>query len=118
MRRPENQRDFVAWNEEMVRRYDPDAYHTASPWPIRAIERMRVRAVVRLLGASAEARVLEVGCGGGNLLERVPGRRFGVDLSGFILDKARRRLGVGVGLLRADAMRLPFGDGAFDRVCC
>src|SRR5205814_221266 len=64
------------------------------------------------------ARVLEVGCGGGNVLERVPGRRFGIDLSPFILSKARARLHGAAQLVRGDAMRLPFADGAFDRVFC
>jgi SAM-dependent methyltransferase len=86
--------------------------------PIRAIERMRVRAIRRLLALSGSERVLEVGCGGGNLIERVGGRRFGIDLSPFILDKARARLGPAVPLVRGDAMSLPFASGAFDRVLC
>jgi len=102
----------------MVRRFDPDAYHTRSALPIRAIERLRVRAIRRLLDARADSRVLEVGVGGGNVLERIGGRRFGIDLSPFILGKARARLGAGAQLVRGDAMALPFADGAFDRVYC
>jgi SAM-dependent methyltransferase len=116
--RPRTSREFTAWNEEMVRRFDPDAYHTRSALPIRAIERLRVRAIRRLLDAGAETRVLEVGVGGGNVLERIAGRRVGIDLSPFILAKARARLGAGVGLVRGDAMALPFADGVFDRVYC
>src|SRR5215468_9867226 len=108
--RPTDASSFTAWNEEMVQRYDPDAYHTRSPLPIRAIEALRVRAIVRLLDAAPHHRVLEVGCGGGNVLERVPGRRFGIDLSPFILKKARNRLG-DVPLVRGDALHLPFRDG-------
>jgi len=77
--RPRDARAFTAWNEEMVRRFDPDAYHTRSSLPIRAIERLRVRAIRRLLDARADSRVLEVGVGGGNVLERIGGRRFGID---------------------------------------
>jgi len=102
----------------MVRRFDPDAYHTRSALPIRAIERLRVRAIRRLLDARADSRVLEVGVGGGNVLERIGGRRFGIDLSPFILGKARARLGAAAELVRGDAMALPFADGAFDRVYC
>lgn len=116
--RPRDQREFSAWNEEMVQRFDPDAYHTRSSLPIRAIERLRVRAIRRLLAATPEMRVLEVGVGGGNVLERVPGRRVGIDLSPFILGKAQARLGAAAALVRGDAMALPFAGGAFDRVYC
>jgi ubiquinone/menaquinone biosynthesis C-methylase UbiE len=116
--RPRDRAAFRAWNEEMVQRFDPDAYHTRSSLPIRAIERLRVRAIRRLLAAAPSSRVLEVGVGGGNVLERIPGRRVGIDLSPFILGKARRRLGAAAGLVRGDAMALPFADGAFDRVYC
>jgi ubiquinone/menaquinone biosynthesis C-methylase UbiE len=116
--RPRDRREFTAWNEEMVRRFDPDAYHTRSALPIRAIERLRVRAIRRLLDATAAMRVLEVGVGGGNVLERVGGRRVGIDLSPFILHKAQARLGDKARLVRGDAMALPFADGAFDRVFC
>ncbi len=102
----------------MVRRFDPDAYHTRSALPIRAVERLRVRAIRRLLAVPPGARVLEVGVGGGNVLERIGGRRFGLDLSPFILHKARARLGDAAALVRGDAMALPFCDGAFDRVYC
>ncbi|HEY2749162.1 MAG TPA: methyltransferase domain-containing protein [Polyangia bacterium] len=116
--RPRDRHAFTAWNEEMVRRFDPDAYHTRSALPIRAVERLRVRAIRRLLDAGAESRVLEVGVGGGNVLERIGGRRFGIDLSPFILQKAQARLGDAAALVRGDAMALPFADGAFDRVYC
>jgi ubiquinone/menaquinone biosynthesis C-methylase UbiE len=116
--RPRDRRAFTAWNEEMVRRFDPDAYHTRSALPIRAIERLRVRAIRRLLDAAPATRVLEVGVGGGNVLERVDGRRVGIDLSPFILQKAQARLGDRAQLVRGDAMALPFADGAFDRVYC
>jgi SAM-dependent methyltransferase len=116
--RPRDRQEFTAWNEEMVQRFDPDAYHTRSPLPIRAVERLRVRAIARMLASAPSLRVLEVGCGGGNVLERVPGRRVGIDLSPFILKKARARLGHDALLARGDAMALPFADGAFDRVFC
>jgi ubiquinone/menaquinone biosynthesis C-methylase UbiE len=116
--RPRDRREFTAWNEEMVQRFDPDAYHTRSPLPIRAIERLRVRVIRRLLDAAPETRVLEVGVGGGNVLERIRGRRVGIDLSPYILHKAQARLGAAAALVRGDAMALPFADGAFDRVYC
>ena len=52
------------------------------------------------------------------MLERIGGVQFGIDLSPFILRKARIRLGARASLVRSDAMALPFRDGAFDRVYC
>ena len=110
-------RSFRDWNEEMVQRYHPGAYHERSSLPVRAVERARARRIVRMLDALPHHRVLEVGVGAGNLLDRVPtGLRFGLDLSASILRDARLRLASRATLLRGDAACLPFGDSAFDRV--
>ena len=102
----------------MARRYDPDRYHTESPLPIRLLERKRVDILIQQMEASNHHRVLEVGVGAGNVLERVKSdRRIGIDLSEFLLAKARRRL-PGVPLLRMDAQSLAFEDDTFDRVYC
>jgi hypothetical protein len=53
---------FKDWNEEMVKKYDPDAFHHHSNPIIRFIERERVRAILGLLKGTREGRVLEVGC--------------------------------------------------------
>ena len=68
-------------------------------------------------------RVLDVGCGTGELL-RMVGERFpettrtGLDLSAEMLSVARHKLGEGVELVQGDAERLPFADGDFDVVLC
>ena len=110
-------RSFRDWNEEMVQRYHPGAYHERSSLPVRAVERARTRQIVRLLDVLPQHRVLEVGVGAGNVLDAVPtGQRFGLDLSPSILRDARLRLASRATLLRGDAALLPFKDGAFDRV--
>ena len=118
MSRPRSFTEFIAWNEEMVARFDPDAYHTRSALPVRLLERMRVRAVVRALGAEEGMRVLEVGCGAGNLLHAIGAVRFGLDLSPSLLAKARGRLGKSAPLVRGDGAHLPFRAASFDRVFC
>lgn len=63
------------------------------------------------------ARVLEVGCGTGLILDRVAsaGRRVaGVDLSRAMLATARSRSHP---VAQADALRLPFADESFDVAC-
>lgn len=68
-------------------------------------------------------RVLEIGCGDGNLLSKLAphARRLeGVDVSPAALALARRRCrGLrNVRLRRLGRWRLPFADGAFDAVLC
>uniref|UniRef100_A0A832I3N6 Class I SAM-dependent methyltransferase n=1 Tax=Eiseniibacteriota bacterium TaxID=2212470 RepID=A0A832I3N6_UNCEI len=62
-------------------------------------------------------RVLVVGCGDGteaaHIAAEIGAAVVGLDL---VVDPARRR--EGVHLLRADARRLPFRDGAFDALYC
>jgi 2-polyprenyl-3-methyl-5-hydroxy-6-metoxy-1,4-benzoquinol methylase len=112
-------RSFRAWNEEMVQRYHPGAYHDRSSLPVRVVERARTRQIVRMLDVLSHHHVLEVGVGAGNVLDGVPtGIRYGIDLAASILRDARLRLASRATLLQGDAATLPFRDGAFDRVMC
>ena len=108
---------FRRWNEEMAHRYDPDAYHHHPNRLVRAVERMRVRRLLALLDAAPGHRVLEVGCGAGNILAELPDTaRSGLDLSPWLLEKARARLGPAVDLREGWAEDLPYPDASFDRV--
>ena len=111
---------FVQWNEEMARKYDPEAYHLRSNFLIRWIERRRVKAILDFLKPGRQDSVLEVGCGAGNVLEQVPaGQLHGIDLSTFLLKKSQSRLVQRqAGLVLANAERLPFADGRFERLVC
>lgn len=110
---------FRRWNEEMARKYDPDAYHRHPNPAVRLVEGMRVRRLLQLLDVRGGQRVLEVGCGAGNILEQIAGAQlFGVDLSHALLDKARARLGDRAALHEGFAESLPFADSSFDRVYC
>ncbi|MFY1637685.1 class I SAM-dependent methyltransferase [Solwaraspora sp. WMMB335] len=77
---------------------------------------------VGLLGDVAGRRVLELGCGAAAGSRWLAGRRahaVALDLSGGMLRQATlgaRRTGVRVPLVQADALALPFVDGAFDAV--
>jgi len=65
--------------------------------------------------------VLDLGCGPGNLLEKLRGVRIvGVDISANLLDQARRRVArrAHVELLAADAQALPLAPSSFDRLVC
>jgi ubiquinone/menaquinone biosynthesis C-methylase UbiE len=103
----------------MVERYDIERYYERSHAVVRWVEDRRLQALVALAAAAPGARVLEVGCGAGHVLERFAGtERVGVDLSRTMLARTRRRLDAGTGLINASADRLPFADGSFDVVLC
>jgi ubiquinone/menaquinone biosynthesis C-methylase UbiE len=112
--------EFKEWNEKMVRKYDPDAFHHHPNPAVRFIEIKRVKAILKLMGTPHKGdRVLEVGCGAGNILEKIPpGNLLGVDISAFILTKAKQKLRERAELLEADAQSLPFKDQVFKQVIC
>jgi ubiquinone/menaquinone biosynthesis C-methylase UbiE len=111
--------EFKEWNERMVMKYDPDAFHHHPNPFVRFVEKERVKAIFELTDVPQEDRVLEIGCGAGNILEKAPqGKLFGVDISLFILTKAKQKLNKKVRLSQADAQNLPFKDQVFTRVVC
>jgi SAM-dependent methyltransferase len=77
----------------------------------------------RLLGPVDGRRVLEVGCGAAaasRWLATQGAEAVALDLSAGMLRHALAgadRSGVRVGLVQADALRLPFVDGSFDIAC-
>jgi ubiquinone/menaquinone biosynthesis C-methylase UbiE len=73
-----------------------------------------------LAGLRGDERVLDIGCGNGLHLAELKrrahrGEVHGMDLSPGMLDAARSHV-PSASLLVADAQRLPFADGSFDRV--
>jgi ubiquinone/menaquinone biosynthesis C-methylase UbiE len=103
----------------MLKKYDPDAFHHHSNPLIRFVERRRVNTIVKLMDIHKEACVLEIGCGAGNVLEKIDsGKLFGVDISLSILSKARQKLSNRADLFQADAQNLPCKDEVFKQLIC
>jgi SAM-dependent methyltransferase len=81
-----------------------------------------IRPAMARLGEVEGRDILDLGCGhamASVVLARRGARVTAVDLSGRYLAEAGRRAeanGVPLGLAQADGERLPFADGAFDRV--
>lgn len=114
-------KEHEAWNDEMARLYDPDAFITKTGFAIRLVEDLRLRRTRSALRGGPTRDTLDLGCGAGNLLERLEGGRLvGVDLSETLLDQARRRLAgrPDVELVKGRAEALPFSDAFFGRVVC
>jgi ubiquinone/menaquinone biosynthesis C-methylase UbiE len=109
--------DFADWNEAMIKRYDPEVFNQHPRGAVRWVENKRTNAILSGLGAKAEHRILDVGCGAGTILEKLPGsNREGIDLSAFMVSRAQQKLGAGVKVLKGDAEALPYADASFDRV--
>lgn len=86
-----------------------------------ALRREQSEALVRLMKPTPADRLLDVACGPGALLSVFAPRvhyAVGLDLTMAMLHEARARFqeGGGVGLVRAEAERIPFSDGAFTLV--
>lgn len=111
--------EFKEWNERMVRKYDPDGlHHHPNPF-ISFVERKRVNAILKFLNCVEGETILEIGCGAGNILEKIPKTKlFGVDLSLFILNKAKKKLKGMAFLFQGDAQNLPCKDKIFSRIIC
>ncbi len=94
--------------------YDQSYYRSRERWPDFRLEMESLLTLCRL---TTEARVLELGCGGGELLRHLDDRAklaVGVDLSPQGLRLARQQSRTAV--LGANAEALPFCQGAFDAV--
>lgn len=84
----------------------------------------RARIILENLDIKPGMRILEVGCGRGfyeaAVVKIYPGVKIvGVDLNEKYLEVARRAVkDDNVTFLKADATKLPFGNGEFDRIIC
>ncbi len=113
--------EFAAWNENMAHEYDPDLYHRSSTGIVRWVEGCRVKKLLKMLGVRPTDSVLEVGVGAGNILEQInAAERTGIDLSVFLLNKAKERLGSQAVLIEGDAEKLTdhLQPRSFDRIFC
>ena len=86
---------------------------------------MEGRIIRRAVNEAARLRphsVVEVGCGPGRLLKALAdsgsgATLVGVDLSPYLLERARKRAGTHARLVHADGLELPSEEAAFDLSC-
>lgn len=110
-------------DERMRAYYDQRAGEYDDWWLGRGIFARRERPgwddevaeVMRAVGALEPARVLDVACGTGFVTRHLRGDVTALDQSDTMLEIAAQRLPRGR-VVRAEAVPLPFADGAFDRV--
>lgn len=111
--------NFREWNEEMAIKYNPEFLHNSANIFIRWIEGKRVNKIVERALVYQGKKVLEVGCGAGNILEKIPlDKLFGVDISDFLLRRAKIKLNNKAYLSLGNAEEMPFRDKSFELVIC
>jgi ubiquinone/menaquinone biosynthesis C-methylase UbiE len=95
------------------------ASYDQTPNPLLALEE---RCLWPLLPNVAGKRVLDLACGTGRWLERLlasdPVLGIGIDLSPAMLRVAREKTAIKGRLARADCLKLPLRDAAFDLAIC
>lgn len=88
-----------------------------APW-LNRIGRGLNRLACDLLATKPGEALLEIGFGGGTLLDQLsalrPGRLVGVDRSGEIVARGRKRLKGRAEIVEAEATDLPFANDSFD----
>lgn len=106
----------AAYYEQRACEYD-DWYESAGLFAARSRPgwRQEVAEIVALVTALPEARTLDVACGTGFLTRHLRGLVVALDQSPSMAAIAQARLPDGVAVV-GDALRLPFADGAFQRV--
>lgn len=110
---------FEKWNEEHAIKHDLDKFYNHPNRLFRYIENKRINVLLREADIHPQDRVLEVGCGAGHILERIPrGSLTGVDISPVQIERSKKRLGTRAELLIAKGESLPFEDESFDRIIC
>jgi ubiquinone/menaquinone biosynthesis C-methylase UbiE len=110
---------FEQWNEEHALKHDLDKFYNHPNRIFRYIENKRIRILLNLADIKNDDLVLEIGCGIGNILERIEkGKLYGLDISHSQIEKAKKRLGNKAILHKSPGEKTPFNDGYFDRIIC
>ncbi len=110
---------FEQWNEQHAIKHDLDKFYNHPNRLFRYIENKRIKVLINFADIKTNNEVLEVGCGIGNILEKIPeGKLTGIDISDVQTKRAKQRLGGKAEIIKAPAEKLPFPDMYFDRIIC
>ena len=112
--------NFIKWNNEMIRKFDLEHYHTNSNFVIRFIENKRVKQILSFLKINENDTVIEIGCGVGDILSRLDkGILTGMDISQYILDIAKKKY-KSIKFINGNAENLPveISQNKYDKIIC
>lgn len=111
--------DQPGGSEAWYREWFGDTYLSLYPHRDEEEAERAVALLEELCPPPRGARMLDVACGSGRHLEALRSagwRPVGLDLSRPLLERARRRTGAGVPLVRGDMRHLPLADDTFTLV--
>jgi len=112
--------DYYAWNDEMIRRYDPTKFYQSAF--VRMVEGFRFRHIVANIHRYCGGGVLlEIGCGPGFMVleaqrSKIFGRCVGLDISLPSLERARERVAEAL-FLAGDGEAIPLKSASVQAVC-
>ncbi len=110
---------FEKWNEEHAEKHDLEKFYNHPNFIFRYIENSRINKLIKLAEIKETDKVIEVGCGAGHILERVPrGKLYGIDISEIQIKRAKERLGNKVELAKSPGEKIPYEDKFFDKILC
>jgi 2-polyprenyl-3-methyl-5-hydroxy-6-metoxy-1,4-benzoquinol methylase len=117
---PANPEEVERFNDQLAREHSIDDYYARSPWVIRWISEQRLGLIRRMVDARPGLRILEVGSGGGHVLQMFRDAKLtAVDVSEVFLDTARKNLaGYDVEFIKGQIEQLELPAASFDRVIC
>lgn len=113
--------DFILWNERMIEKYHPSRYHHSSNFLLRWVEKLRTRRILSLLHPIQSDKILDVGCGSGDILELVlRGELWGIDISPRLTKEAQERLGSRARIFcgNAETVDEQLKGATFDKIFC
>ena len=116
-----NDKEFELWNNQMAQKYNPDSFITESGTVIRFVERRRLQRTAWECNRLRPKRILDMGCGAGNLLGLLKGEEIvGIDLSDFLIHKAtlRHKDKPHIKIQKGNIEDLHFPDDWFDFIIC
>ncbi|MCI0449302.1 MAG: class I SAM-dependent methyltransferase [Chlorobi bacterium] len=110
---------FYRWNEEHAIKHDLDKFYNHPNRLFRFIENKRISVLIDYAGINESDSVLEVGCGAGNILERIKkGKLTGIDISKTQIERAGKKLKNRAELIQSPGEKTQFADKHFDVIIC
>jgi ubiquinone/menaquinone biosynthesis C-methylase UbiE len=110
---------FKEWNEEMVKKYNPEDYIFHANFLVRVFELKRFKKIKDLLQLSNNDDFLDIGCGSGYLLNQAICKRgIGADISDLMVNTAKEKCKDNGKkfVVQSDAENLPFKNSSFDKI--
>ena len=77
--------------------------------------KQRIRLVQKLLEPQATDKILDVGCGDGDVTKELPGEIHGIELLKTRVERAKKN---GVKCVHGSANKLPWKENTFDKAIC